>query len=119
MRENGARSIGLAAPYLAYMRQDTEFRPGEVVTSRHFAQLISEQFDWLVTIDPHLHRYPTLEAIYTIPAVAATATDAIADWISQNVNDPIVVGPDEESRQWVDRIATLAGARSIVLRERA
>ena len=114
-REHGARSIGLVAPYLAYMRQDTEFHTGEVVTSRLFARLISEQFDWLVTIDPHLHRYPALDAIYTIPAVAATATDAIADWIRDNVNDPVIVGPDDESRQWADRIATRAQARSIVL----
>jgi ribose-phosphate pyrophosphokinase len=114
-RENGARSIGLVSPYLAYMRQDTEFHPGEVVTSRLYAQLVSEQFDWLVTIDPHLHRYPALDAIYAIPAVAATATDAIADWIRDNVIDPVIVGPDEESRQWVDRIAGRARARSIVL----
>ena len=114
-RERGARSIGLVAPYLAYMRQDTEFHPGEVVTSRLFARLISEQFDWLVTIDPHLHRYPALDAIYAIPAFAATATDAIADWIRDNVNDPVIVGPDEESRQWADRIASRARARSIVL----
>ena len=75
-REHGARSIGLVAPYLAYMRQDKEFRPGEVVTSRLFAQLISEHFDWLVTIDPHLHRYRALGEIYSIPSVTATATDA-------------------------------------------
>ena len=114
-RERGARSIGLVAPYLAYMRQDTEFHPGEAVTSRLFARLLSEQFDWLVTIDPHLHRYRTLDSIYSIPTVAGTATDAIADWIRQHVNDPIIVGPDEESRQWADRIATRAQARSIVL----
>jgi ribose-phosphate pyrophosphokinase len=114
-REAGARSIGLVAPYLAYMRQDREFHPGELVTSRLFARLVSEQFDWLVTIDPHLHRYPALDAIYDIPAVAATATDLIADWIRDNVTDPVIVGPDQESRQWADRIASRAQARSIVL----
>ena len=114
-RENGARSVGLVAPYLAYMRQDTDFHRGEVVTSRLFARVISEQFDWLVTIDPHLHRYRTLGAIYDIPAIAATATDAIADWIRDNVNDPVIIGPDQESRQWVDRVAARAQTRSIVL----
>lgn len=114
-REAGARSIGLVAPYLAYMRQDTEFHPGELVTSRLFARLVSEQFDWLVTIDPHLHRYPALDAIYPIPTLVATATDLIADWIRGNVTDPVIVGPDEESRQWADRIASRAQAHSIVL----
>jgi len=114
-RERGARTIGLVAPYLAYMRQDSEFRPGEVVTSRLFARLLSQQVDWLVTIDPHLHRTRTLDAIYAMPAVAATAAEAIADWVRLNVADPIIIGPDEESRQWVDRIARRARTRSIVL----
>lgn len=114
-RENGARTIGLVAPYLGYMRQDAKFQPGEVVTSKIFARLLSQQVDWLVTIDPHLHRYRSLDAIYTIPTVATTAADAIADWIAFNVTDPVILGPDEESRQWVDRIADRARARAVVL----
>ena len=116
-REQGARDIGLVAPYLAYMRQDRQFRTGEAVTSKEFARLLSGHFDWLVTLDPHLHRYRALDELYSIPAIAATATDAIADWVRQNVDRPVIIGPDEESRQWVDRIASLAGARSTVLRK--
>ena len=116
-REQGARSVGLLAPYLAYMRQDTRFHPGEAITSSTFARMISGHFDWLVTIDPHLHRYRSLGAIYSVPAFAATATDLIAQWIGANVDRPIVIGPDAESGQWVERIASLGGARSIVLRK--
>ncbi|HMA11508.1 MAG TPA: ribose-phosphate pyrophosphokinase-like domain-containing protein, partial [Steroidobacteraceae bacterium] len=54
LRELGAASVGLVAPYLAYMRQDARFLPGEAVTSISFARLVSRQFDWLVTVDPHL-----------------------------------------------------------------
>jgi ribose-phosphate pyrophosphokinase len=64
-----------------------------------------------------LHRYDRLSAIYTVPALAATSTDAIAQWISAEVDRPIVIGPDEESFQWVDRIARAAGARATVLRK--
>ena len=39
-RELGAARIGLVAPYLAYMRQDRRFHPGEAVTSRHVARLL-------------------------------------------------------------------------------
>lgn len=112
-----ARSVGLAAPYLPYMRQDKAFQAGEAVTSRTFAELISTHFDWLVTIDPHLHRYHELNAIYSVPAIAGTASEAIARWIRYNVDLPLVIGPDEESRQWVERIASLAGARSTVLKK--
>lgn len=116
-REQGARSIGLVAPYLAYMRQDKAFHPREAVTSVVFARLLSKQVDWLVTLDPHLHRYPALSAIYSIPALAATATDAMGEWLRDNVEHPVIIGPDEESSQWVERIARLAHADSAVLRK--
>lgn len=117
-REQGARSVGLIAPYLAYMRQDKAFRPGEAVTSTTYARLLSEAFDWLVTVDPHLHRYPRLSSVYSIPAVAASAAEPIADWIRGHIEHPMLIGPDEESAQWVERIAALAGATSTVLRKR-
>lgn len=116
-REQGARSVGLVAPYLAYMRQDKAFHPGEAVTSVTFARLLSERVDWLVTLDPHLHRYPALSAIYSVPAIAATATKTIGEWLRDNVERPVIIGPDEESGQWVERIASLAQARSTVLRK--
>jgi ribose-phosphate pyrophosphokinase len=34
LRDLGAESVGLIAPYLAYMRQDKAFRDGEGVTAR-------------------------------------------------------------------------------------
>ena len=107
-RTQGARSVGLVAPYLAYMRQDKAFRPGEAVTSVTFSHLLSNQFDWLVTVDPHLHRYPRLDAIYSIPAIAASAVAPIAEWIAKNVERPFLIGPDIESEQWVEEIARLA-----------
>lgn len=109
-RTQGARSVGLVAPYLAYMRQDKAFRPGEAVTSVTYSRLLSSQLDWLVTVDPHLHRYPRLESIYSIPAIAASAAAPIAQWIREHVQQPFLIGPDMESRQWVEQIARLAGA---------
>lgn len=109
-RELGAARVGLVAPYLAYMRQDRRFHDGESVTSIHFAELISRHFDWLATVDPHLHRHRSLDAIYAIPAVACHAAPAIAQWIAAHVPQPVLVGPDEESRQWVADIAGRIGA---------
>ena len=116
-KAQGGRSVGLAAPYLAYMRQDKQFHPGEAVTSKSFAGALSAAVDWLATIDPHLHRYPTLSALYGIPAIAGSAVGELGAWIGDNVDRPVIIGPDEESRQWVDRIASVAGAASVVLRK--
>lgn len=109
-RAQGARSVGLAAPYLAYMRQDKVFGTGEAVTSVTYSHLLSRHFDWLVTVDPHLHRYPGLKSIYSIPAIAASAVAPIAEWIAKHVERPFLIGPDVESEQWVEKIARLAAA---------
>lgn len=116
-REQGARRVALVAPYLAYMRQDLAFRAGEAVTSVTYARLLSSAFDWLVTVDPHLHRHPTLGAIYDMEAEAVSAARPIAAWIRDEVERPLLIGPDEESRQWVAEIARLVGAPFTVLRK--
>jgi hypothetical protein len=87
------------------------------VTTRSFARLVSSSFDRLVTVDPHLHRYPALSALYTIPAEALHAAPLLADWIAAEVDQPVIVGPDEESEQWVSAIASRIGAPHAVLRK--
>lgn len=115
VHELGAASVGLIAPYLAYMRQDRRFQPGEAVTAKQFASLLSPHFDWLVTVDPHLHRIHSLAAVYDIPNKVTHAAPLIGRWIAANVPDPILVGPDSESVQWVGDAARLAGAPVITL----
>jgi ribose-phosphate pyrophosphokinase len=114
-RDLGARRVGLVAPYLAYMRQDHRFKPGEGVTARYFARLVSSTVDWLVTVDPHLHRIDSLAGVYTIPTTIARAASAIADWVTTEVPHPVLVGPDAESEQWVSAVAAHCGAPFVIL----
>lgn len=114
-RDLGASEVGLVAPYLAYMRQDSVFNPGEGVTQRYFARLVSSAVDWLVTVDPHLHRVPSLDGIYSIPTTIARAAPAIARWIASEVTHPMLVGPDAESVQWVAAVAEQCGAPYVIL----
>ncbi len=113
-----AHSVGLICPYLAYMRQDTRFKPGEGITSAYFARALSQHVDWLVTVDPHLHRRKDLSEIYMIPAAAVHAGPAIAAWVRDNVPMPLIVGPDSESEQWVAEVARSANAPYMVLEKR-
>ena len=114
-RSLGAKRLGLVAPYLAYMRQDARFHTGEAVTARSFAGLISRAHDWLITIDPHLHRIHELGEIYMVPALALHAADDLGRWIARSVERPLVIGPDEESAQWASAVASTANAPWIVL----
>ncbi|MBI2262745.1 MAG: ribose-phosphate diphosphokinase [Caulobacterales bacterium] len=118
LRDLGASEVNLVAPYLGYMRQDARFRPGEAVSSRTFARLVSTVVDRLVTVDPHLHRFGSLEELYGIPATALRAAPLIGDWIAREVTAPLVIGPDAESEQWAAEIAARAGAPYAVLAKR-
>ncbi|MCX2739804.1 ribose-phosphate pyrophosphokinase [Pontibacter anaerobius] len=117
IRELGAARITLVAPYLAYMRQDKQFKKGEGITSRYVARLIESITDSLLTIDPHLHRIHHMQELYTIPARALHAAPLIAEWVQQHVQKPVLIGPDEESMQWVTAVAALAKAPALVLQK--
>ena len=114
-RDVGAARIGLIAPYLAYMRQDRRFVDGEGVTSTYFARLLSTAFDWLVTVDPHLHRRSALADLYTIDTRVIHAAPRMAAWIQAHVAQPVLIGPDSESIQWVRTVAERADAPFTVL----
>jgi ribose-phosphate pyrophosphokinase len=109
LRTSGARSVTLVAPYLAYLRQDRQFSEGEAVSSRIFSELVSREFNALVTVDPHLHRYASLGEVYSIPAIVVHSAPLVGAWIRDNVEAPVVLGPDEESAQWVEEVAGRVG----------
>jgi ribose-phosphate pyrophosphokinase len=114
LRDVGAARVGLVAPYLAYMRQDERFASGEGVTSRYFSEFLSRYFDWLVTLDPHLHRHGSLAELYRIPAFSARSAPLIASWISRHDINPVLIGPDAESEQWVGAVAEVIGCPYVV-----
>lgn len=114
-RDLGASSVGLVAPYLPYLRQDRSFQPGEGVSARYFAALLSRAADWVVTVDPHLHRIRSLGDVFTVPAEAVHSAPLMGEWIRTQVRMPLILGPDAESMQWVASIARLAEAPCAVL----
>jgi len=105
-RELGARRLTLVAPYLCYMRQDKAFHPGEAVSQRIMGRLLADWFDEVITVDPHLHRVHELkEAVPAGRAVALSATTAMSEFLAERIDKPVLIGPDEESVQWVAAIA--------------
>ena len=105
-RSNGCKRVILIAPYLCYMRQDIAFKPGQAISQRIIGELLSEWVDDLITVDPHLHRIQHLSvALPYCNSVAATASLALGDFLRQQHLQGVLVGPDEESRQWVEQVA--------------
>ena len=113
LRDLGAKSVGLVAPYLCYMRQDRRFAEGEALTSKLFAKMLSQHMDWLVTVDPHLHRYHSLDEIYTAQSQKIEGAHALAQWL-RNQQKLLLVGPDAESEQWVSEVARDSGHSFVI-----
>ncbi len=110
LRKHGAERITLVAPYLCYMRQDTENHPGEAVSQQVIGKLLADHFDDVITVDPHLHRISKLfQAIPIKNAVAISAGHAIGQFLKTKYSEGILIGPDSESEQWVKEIATDIG----------
>lgn len=109
LRDAGAERLVLVVPYLAYMRQDAAFHDGEAVSQRIVGKLLAAACDALITIDPHLHRIASLaEVMPGIEAVSISAAPALSAALDPACN-PLLVGPDEESRQWVEAVAAPGG----------
>jgi len=108
LRDTGAESLTLVAPYLAYMRQDKAFSRGEAVSQQVVGRLLAGSFDRFVSVDPHLHRTPTLDVVFRgKPSLTLTAAPAISAHIKKRDLSPetLLIGPDEESRAWVSAVA--------------
>ncbi len=107
LRRAGARSVTLVAPYLAYMRQDKMFEPGQPISQRVIGDILGRYFDRVLTIEAHLHRIPRLSEV--VPSrrksESLSAAPAIAEWVRANEDDCVIVGPDKESRPWIEAIA--------------
>lgn len=117
-RALGARHLTLVAPYLAYMRQDIAFTPGEAVSQRIVGRFLAELFDAVITVDPHLHRVATLqEAVPVAQAAVLSGAPLLAGLIAQQRPQALLVGPDEESAQWVAQAAARHGFDHAVCRK--
>ncbi|MDP1657497.1 MAG: ribose-phosphate diphosphokinase [Hylemonella sp.] len=117
-RELGARHLTLVTPYLAYMRQDIAFTPGEAISQRIVGQFLAGLFDAVITVDPHLHRVATLQEAVPVPqAVVLSGAPLLADLVAQQRPNALLVGPDEESAQWVAQAAARHGFHHAVCRK--
>lgn len=117
-RELGAQRLLLVAPYLAYMRQDIAFTPGEVVSQRVLGHLLAEAFDAVVTVDPHLHRIASLDEV--LPGkrgVALSAAVALGAHVARHAPGALLLAPDEEAGQWVRAAAQPSGLEHAVCRK--
>ena len=105
-RDRGAENVMLVAPYLAYMRQDKAFAPGQAVSQKIFGSWLAESFSSLVTVSPHLHRVRDLDQVFPgINCKIVPATPIYLRLIGDVSDNPVLFGPDEESLPQLEALA--------------
>lgn len=120
LRRQGATDLCLVAPYMAYMRQDMVFKPGEPVSQTVIGDWLGRCFDRFVCVEPHLHRTPSLDAVFVgRPAAALSGAGPIVERLRADAvpADAVIIGPDEESAPLVEAIAGPLGLTGIVGRK--
>lgn len=110
LRAYGVQELTLVAPYICYMRQDMAFQPGESISQRIIGQYLADLFDNIITVDPHLHRIQRLEdAIPAKRVLCLTAASLLGAFLAERKERLLILGPDSESLQWVQALATPYG----------
>lgn len=110
-----AKSVGLVCPFLPYLRPEKYFPKKIKVDSVRFAETISSNFDWIITINPEIYPSQNLTDIYSIPSMVIYPDLLISKWISENIENPIIIGVDIENEDWVTKIANNIKAPIIML----
>jgi ribose-phosphate pyrophosphokinase len=81
---------------------------------------LADLFDTVITVDPHLHRVATLQEAIPIAAenaIVLSGAPLLADLIATHRTNPLLVGPDEESAQWIALAASRHGFDYAVCRK--
>lgn len=120
LRGKGVQRVVAVVPYMAYMRQDSEFNPGEVVSARRVASLLDGAVpELLVTVDMHLHRFSSPGELFRTPVANLSAAPLLArEAVGRGLDEPVIVGPDEEAEQWARMAAEAVETEYTVFEKR-
>lgn len=116
-KELKCKKLILVIPYLAYIRQDKRFKPGEAVSGKIIGKLL-DKADEIISIDPHLHRFKSLNEVFNTKTKKLTANELIFNFINRNYKNPVILGPDAESYQWAKEIADKINAEAVILEKK-
>lgn len=105
VKELGAKKVKVVMPYMGYARQEKRFNPGEAVSAKIVAELIeSSGADEFITFN--IHEKCVLD-FFNIPAKTLSAMPAIAEYIKDNDEKPLIVAPDKGAYPFAQEIAKI------------
>ncbi len=105
IRNMGINNIHTVIPYFGYGRQEKSFNHGEAVSAEVVCQLI--EFAGASSIySINLHEQSICD-LFNIPAYNLSAMPAIANYVGNNVEDPVIIAPDKGALGFAQEVASL------------
>jgi ribose-phosphate pyrophosphokinase len=113
-----ARKIYLIAPYFPYFRSDQRFRKDECVSIKVINKLFSV-CDKIFCVAPHLHRIKNIKNALKNAEKIDVDKPIIKFLKNKKIKDPIFLGPDIESLQWIKNVSKAFKSKPVIaLKER-
>jgi ribose-phosphate pyrophosphokinase len=99
--------IRLVIPYMGYARQDRQTRPGEPLSARAVARAISRGVSECITVNIH---EPDVLRFFGAPSRNISLAHDIGTYIkSLNLNNPLILAPDDGALAFAGEVASAGG----------
>ena len=114
LRRSGAHMITAVIPYFGYSRKEKQSRPGEPISAKVIADLITATgINKIVALDLHAD---AIVGFFNVPVIYLSALEVLADRVKkEKLKDPIVVSPDTGGVKRARNFATLLNAPLAVM----
>ena len=97
----------LVVPYMAYARQDKQFKAGEPLSARAVARALSAGVKDVTTVNIH---DPSVLSHFTVPARNISVAEDIGAYFSSlGLNMPLILAPDDGALAFAEGIASVGG----------
>src|SRR3989338_1894305 len=112
VKRSGAHKITAVIPYFGYSRKEKQSRPGEPISAKVVADLItSSGINKVICLDLHAD---AIVGFFNVPVIYLSALDVLAKRIKkEKLIDPLVVSPDTGGVKRSRNFATLLDAPQI------
>ena len=94
----------LVLPYMAYARQDKKFRPGEPISARAIARVLSHGVTDITTVN--IHEKGVL-SYFSVPAQNISLARDLGSYIKTiKLDNPLILAPDEGALAFAEQVAS-------------
>ena len=103
LKSLGVERIRVVIPYFGYGRQERRFKSGEAVSAVIIAELLEAAgASEIYSVNFHENN---IKGFFSIPVHEISAMPLIANYINDQINDPMILGPDKGALGFAEEIS--------------